>query len=417
MVPEPPVPAVPYDQRVTFPKCDNPDEELLDFLRGLGASPELLETAMNSGHLGGLAGDLVLGQGANMTIADVARAAGVEDEKVTSIWRELGLRPEADDPRFGPRDVQAVELLVSASELQVEGAELLRVIGASLARVADAAVALYVQNVEAPASGKRLGQLGLARDLARTMEFTLRIGDTVLGPVLAQHLRDAIARQRTTQEGVSDRVMARMAVGFVDMVGSTQAANQLSSRALLEKVASFEARAFDLASENGGWIVKHVGDEVMFVALSGDVGCELALAMTEEFTASGIQPRSGIAFGEVITFHGDYYGPVVNLAARLTDQAVPGEVLVDTAVRETTGDPEICFEPAGRRQLKGFDEPVSVFSLSRPMDSAVDSAVDAAVDSAVDSETAATVVTRIRPPLPGDQRARATLPIPHDAER
>lgn len=409
MVPEPPVPAVPYDQRVTFPKCDNPDEELLDFLRGLGASPELLEKAMNIGHLGGLAGDLVLGQGANMTIADVARAAGVEDEKVTSIWRELGLRPEADDPRFGPRDVQAVELLVSASELQVEGAELLRVIGASLAKVADAAVALYVQNVEAPASGKRLGQLGLAQDLARTMEFTLRIGDTLLGPVLAQHLRDAIARQRTTQEGVSDRVMARMAVGFVDMVGSTQAANQLSSRALLEKVASFEARAFDLASENGGWIVKHVGDEVMFVALSGDVGCELALAMTEEFTASGIQPRSGIAFGEVITFHGDYYGPVVNLAARLTDQAVPGEVLVDTAVRETTGDPEICFEPAGRRQLKGFDEPVSVFSLSRP--------VDAVVDAAVDSEAAATLVTRIRPPLPGDQRARATLPIPHDAER
>jgi adenylate cyclase len=398
---------------VTFPTCDHPDEELLEFLRGLGASPELLESAMTRGHLGGLAGDLVLGQGARMTIADVARAAGLEDDKVTSIWRELGLRPEADDPRFGPRDLQAVELLVSASELQVEGAELLRVIGASLARVADAAVALYVQNVEAPASGKRLGQLGLARDLARTMEFTLRIGDTVLGPVLAQHLRDAIARQRTTQEGVSDRVMARMAVGFVDMVGSTQAANQLSSRALLEKVASFEARAFDLASENGGWIVKHVGDEVMFVALSGDVGCELALAMTEEFTASGIQPRSGIAFGEVITFHGDYYGPVVNLAARLTDQAVPGEVLVDTAVRETTGDPEICFEPAGRRQLKGFDEPVSVFSLSRPMNSGVDSAADSTADSA----TAATVVTQIRPPLPGDQRARATLPIPHDAER
>jgi adenylate cyclase len=224
--------------------------------------------------------------------------------------------------------------------------------------------------------------------------------------VLAQHLRDAIARQRTTQEGVSDRVMARMAVGFVDMVGSTQAANQLSSRALLEKVASFEARAFDLASENGGWIVKHVGDEVMFVALSGDVGCELALAMTEEFTASGIQPRSGVAFGEVITFHGDYYGPVVNLASRLTDQAVPGEVLVDGAVRETTEDPAICFEPAGRRQLKGFDDPVSVFSLSRPLDSAVDSA------------HATTVVTRIRPPLqPDDQQARATLPIPHDAER
>jgi hypothetical protein len=54
-----------------------------------------------------------------------------------------------------------------------------------------------------------------------------------------------------------------------------------------------------------------------------------------------------------------------------------------------------------------------VFSLSRPMNSGVDSAADSTADSA----TAATVVTQIRPPLPGDQRARATLPIPHDAER
>jgi adenylate cyclase len=336
-----------------------------------------------------------------MTIADLARATGVDDEKVTSIWRELGLRPDPDDPRFGPRDVQVVELLVSASELQVEGAELLRVIGASLARVADAAVALYVQNVEHPAEGPELDQVGLARDLARTMDFALRIGTTVLGPVLAQHLRDAIARQRTTQEGVSDRIVARMAVGFVDMVGSTQAANQLSSRALLQKISSFERRAFDLASEHGGWIVKHVGDEVMFVALGGDVGCELALAMTEEFTASGIQPRSGVAFGEVITFHGDYYGPVVNLASRLTDQAVPGEVLVDSAVRSTTEDQAIYFEPAGRRQLKGFDEPVSVFSLSR----------------CVDSANNASAITQTLPPLLGDQRARADRLIPHDAER
>ena len=72
-----------------------------------------------------------------------------------------------------------------------------------------------------------------ARDLARTMEFAIRIGDSVLGPVLAQHLRDAIDRQRTTQQGVSDRIVARMAVGFVDLVGSTQVANQMTSRDLL----------------------------------------------------------------------------------------------------------------------------------------------------------------------------------------
>ena len=34
-------------------------------------------------------------------------------------------------------------------------------------------------------------------------------------------------------------------------------------------------------------------------------------------------------FGEVLFRHGDYYGPMVNLAARLVDAAIPGEALVD----------------------------------------------------------------------------------------
>jgi adenylate cyclase len=371
-----------YDRAVTFPRCDRPDEALLDFLRELGASEKLLEEAKKRGHLGGLAGDLVLAKGSDMDIADLARATGLGEEKVASMWRELGLRPDPGDRRFGRQDQQVIELLASASELKIEGAELLRVIGASLARVADAAVALYVQNVEDGADA-------------------VQVGSTLLGPVLAQHLRDAIARQRTAQEGVTDRIVGRMAVGFVDMVGSTQAANQLSSRALLQKVSSFESRAYDLASEHGGWIVKHVGDEVMFVALNGDVGCRLALAMTEEFTAAGIQPRAGVAFGEVITFHGDYYGPVVNLASRLTDQSVPGEVLVDSGVRTVAEDASICFEPAGRRQLKGFDEPVAVFSLER----------------STEFTSGGPAITQRRPLLLGDPQALASQQIPHGAER
>jgi adenylate cyclase len=347
----------------TRPEYEPPDE-LIEFLTELGATSDDLAGATKVGHLGGLAGDLVLARGADMTVGDLARAAGVEEDKVVSLWREMGLLPEPDEVRFGPRDLEVVRLLVTASELEVQGAELLRVIGASLARIADAAVALYVQNVDTREPSD-LDQMERARDLARTMEFAIRIGDSVLGPVLDQHLREAIGRQRTTQQGVSDKIVARMAIGFVDLVGSTQAANQMTSRELLDRITLFEARAFDVAIEHGGRIVKHVGDEVMFMALSSDVACEVAVAMTEQFSASGIQPRGGLAFGEVIMHHGDYYGPVVNLASRLTDQAVPGEVLADSAVRAASVETDICFEPAGRRQLKGFDEPVPVFALSR----------------------------------------------------
>jgi class 3 adenylate cyclase len=52
----------------------------------------------------------------------------------------------------------------------------------------------------------------------------------------------------------------------------------------------------------------------------------------------------------------DYYGPVVNLAARAADLAVPYEILVsdDRDCRRGAG---FRFEPAGRRLLKGFRRP------------------------------------------------------------
>lgn len=58
---------------------------------------------------------------------------------------------------------------------------------------------------------------------------------------------------------------------------------------------------------------------------------------------------------------GDYYGPVVNLASRLADEAVPDEVLADRTTAEASG---ITAIPAGRRSLKGFAEPVPVWTVT-----------------------------------------------------
>jgi class 3 adenylate cyclase len=55
------------------------------------------------------------------------------------------------------------------------------------------------------------------------------------------------------------------------------------------------------------------------------------------------------------------YGPLVNLASRITDQAVPEEILVTPAVAEAA--PGFQFEAAGRRTLKGITDPVVLLSL------------------------------------------------------
>ena len=220
-------------------------------------------------------------------------------------------------------------------------------------------MALYVQNVETETTAlrPRPGGSSLGTWPGRWTSLS-GLATTLLGPVLAQHLRDAIDAPAHYPRGVSDRIVGRMAVGFVDLVGSTQAANQMTSRALLEKVSLFEitrlrpgerARWPDREARRRRGHVRGVERRCRMSARPGDDRASSRPA--------GIQPRAGLAFGEVITFHGDYYGPVVNLASRLTDQSVPGEVLVDSALQCRIGRNDICFEPAGRRQLKGFDEP------------------------------------------------------------
>ncbi len=79
-------------------------------------------------------------------------------------------------------------------------------------------------------------------------------------------------------------------------------------------VNRFEQAVWDLVTAAGGRVVKLIGDEAMFVVEEPAAACGLASAMVERSP----QPvRVGLAFGPAVALHGDYYGPTVNLAARL----------------------------------------------------------------------------------------------------
>ncbi len=77
--------------------------------------------------------------------------------------------------------------------------------------------------------------------------------------------------------------------------------------------------------------------------------------------------RVGVAFGDVVVRHGDFYGPTVNLAARLVAAADPGTVLADAELHDRLGHARASyvFVPAGRLTLSGFDAPVEAYQLLR----------------------------------------------------
>jgi class 3 adenylate cyclase len=58
-------------------------------------------------------------------------------------------------------------------------------------------------------------------------------------------------------------------------------------------------------------------------------------------------------------------GSVVNLAARLSDQAAGGQILVDGRAANQLGE-AVRVRPAGERVLKGMAQPIAVFEAIRP---------------------------------------------------
>lgn len=337
---------------------------LLDYLASHGVTLAEMVEAAASGDLSAAAFDHRLGSGV-LSAADLAARLGAPVEQVVETYRLLGIQVhDVDESRFAEGEELVIELLVAAQHLFPPGMaeEILRSIGAGLSMMAEAAVSAFVGTVEDQL--EQGSQLARAQTTTIAGELGVELGAT-LRPLLRHHLWAAVQRQRAGMRGSSDRRESRLAVGFVDLVGFTAIAERLGSAELVDFVTDFHRRAFDVVSRSGGRLVKHIGDEVMFTSAEPDWACDIALSLIESFGELTTPPRGGLAHGIVVARHGDYYGPTVNLAARLADVAVPGEVLAAAVLVEVADAARFTFEPAGRRLLKGFTDPVRAVSVGR----------------------------------------------------
>jgi adenylate cyclase len=107
--------------------------------------------------------------------------------------------------------------------------------------------------------------------------------------------------------------------------------------------------------------VKLIGDEAMFahrdpVCVAKTVG-ELVAAVEDHALLRGA--RGGMATGAVVPAQGDYFGPAVNLAARITGEGGFGEILCDAATAAAIGS----GEHIGERRLRGFADPRPIVRL------------------------------------------------------
>jgi len=335
---------------------------LLQWLDERGISHEQMAAAASIGQLNALGGDLALRPGPRLTTMEMAERAGMDEDLVIDIRRAAGFPPaQPDEGVFTTEDVAMFRVFRLADGFfsRDELLRLTRVIGTSLRRIAEAAGEMFLQDVEAPMKDEVGYDLAIAKANLEAIELA-RTAGSVFEPMFRAHLELATRISRSADRS-DDYTTLSLAVGFVDLSGFTHWSSQLEPADLLRLVVDFEATAHELVTDLGGRLVKLIGDEVMFTCVQPDQACAIALALLDG-APGGTTARGGIAFGPAVASSGDVYGDVVNLASRLVDLAVPGEVLVDGHLVEAA--PSVPVEPAGRRVVKGFADPVHVWSLN-----------------------------------------------------
>ena len=154
---------------------------------------------------------------------------------------------------------------------------------------------------------------------------------------------------------------------FADLVGFTAFTERVGDDVAADAAVAFQAAAVRLAPGYDCEVVKCLGDAVMIHGSSAARVVALALRIARELSLESWCPpvRMGVHSGTAVRRGGDWYGSTVNVAARLTDAATAGEVLISLTTRDllATGDP-MTIADRGARSFKNVGAPVGVFAAA-----------------------------------------------------
>jgi adenylate cyclase len=165
------------------------------------------------------------------------------------------------------------------------------------------------------------------------------------------------------EEG-EDGQTARLTVVFTDLEGFTAftAANgdEAASRLLTEHLQA----AGPVVRSRGGRLVKRLGDGLLLTFPATEAAVLACIELVE--AATPLRLRAGLHVGDVVVRRDDVVGHVVNVAARVTESAKGGQVLVSGDVRDDVGELHgVRFGRARRRRFHGVDQSVLVCTADR----------------------------------------------------
>ncbi len=156
---------------------------------------------------------------------------------------------------------------------------------------------------------------------------------------------------------------------FTDIVGSTALTEEFGDAAYRSRAQALDVALRAAVADCGGEAVEGItlGDGVLATFRSARGALECAERAHARARSNAFALHVGLHAGDVLRSRTGVHGGAVNIAARVCEQAPPGETLVSETVRglaRTSAD--VTFEDRGVRELKGVGEPMRLFAVVAP---------------------------------------------------
>ncbi len=232
----------------------------------------------------------------------------------------------------------------------------------------EAAASVHVPTLVLHCEDEEWLDADFGRELARRIEGAVFVPlagpDHVVWIHNSERLPEAIEEFLTGQPHTPyepDRVLTT--VVFTDIVDSTPQLATMGDARWRTVLADHDRRMDDLLGRFEGQPVKHTGDGRLVHFARPARAVRFAAAMARSAWHCGLRLRAGIHTGECEAVRGDLFGLAVNVAARVTALADPGDVLVSSTVKDLIIGSGLSFSPRGEHQLKGVPGRWAVYRL------------------------------------------------------
>lgn len=159
-----------------------------------------------------------------------------------------------------------------------------------------------------------------------------------------------------------ERLLA--AVLLADVAGSVPLYERIGDDAALRQVSDCLDAIRAIVAQHGGDFIYSKGDDVLSLFGSSEAALLAVCQISHQLSKEPLIARIGLHFGAVIRARGAVFGDVVNVTARLSTTANPGEVLISQSFFEAlSAGSRSTLRLLDKMAFKGKQELFDVYTL------------------------------------------------------